>query len=54
MTITIAAISVGIGVDTHTIHYMHRFKREFPRFGDYRATMHFCHNSIGRAMYLRR
>ena len=50
MTITIAAISVGIGVD-NTIHYMHRFKREFPRFGDYRATMHFCHNSIGQAMY---
>lgn len=50
MTITIAAISVGIGVD-NTIHYMHRFKREFPRFGNYRATMFFCHNSIGRAMY---
>lgn len=50
MTITIAAISVGIGVD-NTIHYMHRFKREFPRFGNYRETMHFCHNSIGRAMY---
>jgi predicted RND superfamily exporter protein len=50
MTITIAAISVGIGVD-NTIHYMHRFRREFPRFGDYRKTMFFCHNSIGRAMY---
>ena len=50
MTITIAAISVGIGVD-NTIHYMHRFKREFPRFGNYRDTMFFCHNSIGRAMY---
>ncbi|MBT8148049.1 MAG: MMPL family transporter, partial [Gammaproteobacteria bacterium] len=50
MTITIAAISVGIGVD-NTIHYMHRFRREFPRFGDYRKTMYFCHNSIGRAMY---
>lgn len=50
MTITIAAISVGIGVD-NTIHYMHRFRREFPRFGNYRETMHFCHNSIGRAMY---
>jgi predicted RND superfamily exporter protein len=50
MTITIAAISVGIGVD-NTIHYMHRFKREFPRFGNYRETMFFCHNSIGRAMY---
>ncbi len=50
MTITIAAISVGIGVD-NTIHYMHRYKRDFPRFGNYRDTMHFCHNSIGRAMY---
>jgi predicted RND superfamily exporter protein len=50
MTITIAAISVGIGVD-NTIHYMHRFRREFPRFRDYRKTMFFCHNSIGRAMY---
>ena len=50
MTITIAAISVGIGVD-NTIHYMHRFKREFPRLGNYRDTMYFCHNSIGRAMY---
>lgn len=50
MTITIAAISVGIGVD-NTIHYMHRFRREFPHFGNYRQTMVYCHNSIGRAMY---
>lgn len=50
MTITIAAISIGIGVDD-TIHYMHRFKREFSRFGNYRKTMFFCHDSIGRAMY---
>ncbi len=50
MTITIAAISIGIGVD-NTIHYMHRFRREFPRIGSYRETMHFCHNSIARAMY---
>jgi hypothetical protein len=50
MTITIAAISVGIGVD-NTIHYMHRFRREFHRIGKYRETMFFCHNSIGRAMY---
>jgi hypothetical protein len=46
MTITIAAISVGIGVD-NTIHYMHRFRREYPRFGNYRQTMFYCHNSIG-------
>ena len=50
MTITIAAISVGIGV-YNTIHYMHRFRREYPRFGNYRQTMFYCHNSIGRAMY---
>lgn len=50
MTITIAAIAVGIGVD-NTIHYMHRFKREFHRLGNYRETMFFCHDSIARAMY---
>lgn len=50
MTITIAAISVGIAVDD-TIHYIHRFRREFPEHGTYRATMHFCHGSIGRAMF---
>jgi len=50
MTITIAAIAVGIGVD-NTIHYMHRFRREFHRLGNYRATMYQCHDSIARAMY---
>lgn len=50
MTITIAAISIGIGVD-NTIHYTHRFRREFNRIGNYRETMHHCHSSIARAMY---
>jgi len=50
MTITIAAISIGIGVD-NTIHYMHRFRREFHRLGNYRETMYYCHDSIARAMY---
>jgi predicted RND superfamily exporter protein len=50
MTITIAAIVVGIGVDD-CIHYVHRFMREFPADRDYRATMYRCHSSIGRAMY---
>ena len=50
MTITIAAISIGIGVD-NTIHYMHRFRREFHRLGNYKETMYYCHNSIARAMY---
>ncbi len=50
MTITIAAISIGIGVD-NTIHYIHRYKREFAIDQDYIASMHRSHASIGRAMY---
>jgi len=50
MTITIAAITVGIAVDD-TIHYTHRFTHEFARDGDYWATIHRCHHTIGRAMY---
>ncbi|NRB37563.1 MAG: RND family transporter [Pseudomonadales bacterium] len=50
MTITIAAITVGIGVDD-TIHYIHRFQREFEIDGDYVQAMYRCHASIGRAMY---
>lgn len=50
MTITIAAISVGIAVDD-TIHYIHRFKDELKKDGDYLATLHRCHGSIGHAMY---
>jgi len=50
MTITIAAIVVGIGVDD-CIHYVHRYLREFREDRNYRAAMHRCHSSIGRAMY---
>ncbi len=50
MTITIAAISIGIAVDD-TIHYIYRFKEEFRTDGDYLQTMHRCHGSIGHAMY---
>lgn len=50
MTITIAAITVGIGVDD-TIHYVHRFERELAIDGDYMAAMHRSHGTIGRAMY---
>ena len=50
MTITIAAISVGIAVDD-TIHYIHRFTVEFKKDGNYLAAMHRCHGSIGYAMY---
>jgi predicted RND superfamily exporter protein len=50
MTITIAAISIGIAVD-NTIHYIHRFKEEISIDGDYYASLHRCHTSIGHAMY---
>ena len=50
MTITIAAISVGIAVD-NTIHYIHRFTYEFNDDGNYLKTVHRCHGSIGHAMY---
>ena len=50
MTITIAAISIGIAVDD-TIHYIHRFKDEFQKDRNYLNTMHRCHGSIGHAMY---
>jgi len=50
MTITIAAISIGIAVD-NTIHYIHRFKDEFQKDRRYLPTMHRCHGTIGHAMY---
>ncbi|MCH8193567.1 MAG: RND family transporter [Planctomycetes bacterium] len=50
MTITIAAISVGIAVDD-TIHYIHRFKEEFAKDRNYTSAMHRCHGSIGHAMF---
>lgn len=51
MTITIAAISVGIGVD-NTIHYIHRFQKGFTeKQGDYAATVNYSHGSIGQAIY---
>ena len=50
MTITIAAITVGIGVD-HAIHYLTRFAREFKADGNYIASMHRAHASIGQALF---
>ncbi len=50
MTITIAAITVGIAVD-HAIHYIHRFQVEFVKYQNYRETILACHGSIGRAIY---
>lgn len=50
MTITIAAITVGIAVD-HAIHYIHRFQIEFVKYKNYHETILICHGSIGRAIY---
>jgi predicted RND superfamily exporter protein len=50
MTITIAAISIGIAVD-NTIHYIYRFRHEFQYENNYIKTVHQCHGSIGRALY---
>lgn len=50
MTITIAAIVIGIGVDD-TIHYLHRFKIEFATDHNYHLAAQRSHGSIGRAMY---
>ncbi len=49
MTITIAAISIGIGVDD-TIHYIHRFHEEYKKDHDYIKAMQRSHESIGYAM----
>ena len=50
MTITIAAISIGIGVD-NSIHYVYRFRQEFAIDQDYWAAIQRCHGSIGTALY---
>ncbi|MGD8570914.1 MAG: MMPL family transporter [Gammaproteobacteria bacterium] len=50
MTITIAAITIGIAVDD-TIHYIHRFSEEWKQDGDYWAAVKRSHLGVGRAMF---
>jgi hypothetical protein len=50
MTITIAAITIGIAVD-NSIHYIFRFREEYARIGDYVETLHYCHANIGNAIF---
>ena len=50
MTVTIAAITIGIGVD-NTIHYVHRYREEITVDGDPWAAVARCHASIGQALY---
>ena len=49
MTITIAAITIGIAVD-NSIHYIYRFKEEFKKLNNYKETLDKCHNSVGVAI----
>ena len=49
MTITIAAITIGIAVD-NSIHYIYRFKEEFSKIKDYSKTLKKCHSTVGIAI----
>ena len=49
MTITIAAITIGIAVD-NSIHYIYRFKEEFSKIKDYDKTLRVCHSTVGVAI----
>ncbi len=50
MTITVAAITVGIAVD-NSIHYIYRFREEFEKLRNYDEALKASHNSIGRAIF---
>ena len=49
MTITIAAITIGIAVD-NSIHYIYRFKEEFQFSKNYNETINICHLTVGKAI----
>ena len=49
MTITIAAITIGIAVD-NSIHYIYRFREEFEKIKNYNQTLDRCHNTVGVAI----
>jgi uncharacterized protein len=49
MTITIAAITIGIAVD-NSIHYIYRFKEEFKNIKNYNKTLEECHSTVGVAI----
>jgi predicted RND superfamily exporter protein len=49
MTITIAAITIGIAVD-NSIHYIYRFKEEYHKNKNYKKTLILCHSTVGVAI----
>ena len=50
MTITIAAICIGIGVD-HSIHYIHRFHSEINQQASAKIAIERSHASTGKAIF---
>tara|TARA_Y100000588_G_scaffold377716_1_gene457185 strand:+ start:169 stop:2673 length:2505 start_codon:yes stop_codon:yes gene_type:complete len=50
MTITIAAICIGIGVD-HSIHYIHRFRSEINQQASAEIAIERSHASTGKAIF---
>ena len=50
MTITIAAITIGIGVD-YAIHYIHRFKKEMKNGCSYDQAINTVQTTVGKALY---
>ena len=49
MTITIAAITIGIAVD-NSIHYIYRFREEYKKLNNYSKTLDKCHSTVGIAI----
>jgi len=49
MTITIAAITIGIAVD-NSIHYIYRFKEEYEKNNNYEVSIRLCHSTVGVAI----
>ena len=50
MTITIAAITIGIAVDNSIHYYIYRFKEEYQKINDYNKTLDRCHSTVGIAI----
>ncbi len=50
MTITIAAISIGIAVD-NTIHYLYRYQINIKKNLDYSVSIERSHNTVGKAVF---
>ena len=49
MTVTVAAVSVGMGVD-NTIHYIFRFKKEYLASNNYLTASKNTHTTVGKAL----